>query len=122
MGNDFYSLARAADHLAAAFIHILTFNGKDNRDVVHSINKVYDVCRNVIEENGHIMLTDDVWDVICVVETIEGEYEWFSNDVATTEHFVLKCLSDTLNLLYDCLKRKRDGYLAELERKEDADE
>lgn len=119
MRNDFYSLARAADHLAAAFIHILTFNGKDNRDAVYCINKVYEVCRHVIEEDGHIMLTDDVWDAIGVVESIEDEYEWFSKEVATTEHFVLKCLSDTLNLLYACLKRKGDEYLAELERKED---
>lgn len=122
MGNDFYSLVRAVDHLAAAFLHILMFNGKDTRDVVHRINKVYEVCRLVIEEDGHIMLTDDVWDAIGVVESIEDEYEWFSKELATTEHFVLKCLSDTLNLLYDCLKHKRDEYLAELERNEDVND
>lgn len=118
MGNDFYSLARAADHLAAAFLNILTFNGKDTRDVVYRINKVYEACRHVIEQDGHIMLTDDVWDAIGVIDAIDAEVDCLGDDPGSSEHLALCCLSTTLNDLYECLKRKRDYYLAELERKE----
>ncbi len=103
MGNDFYSLARAANHLAAAFLHILTFNGKDTCDVVHRINKLYEVCRHVIEEDGNIMLADDVWEAIGVVDAIDAEVDCLSDDPCSSEHLALCCLSTTLN------ERKEDN-------------